>query len=161
MEASGGLQGADVSLSSCLVDLPQMPCRDGVCSQALIHFSPITDFISDGNRTTQISAAPISSQSFLWNGYSPEPVEVNGTNLQTSFSLKWLVQAGIIIWPFSSDSRWATLHEWTSRKRFRSPHVWKGARSCFRGRSQNLAVFSIFVTSQRAAVQKLYLCNTF
>lgn len=68
--------GSDLSLSSCVVDLSQSPCRDGVCSQALIHFSPITDFVKDGNRTTQVFLKPIISQNFLWNGYSPEPVEV-------------------------------------------------------------------------------------
>lgn len=87
VEGRGGLQEADVSLSSCLVHLPQVPCGDGVCSRALVHFSPVTDFVSDGNRTTRISAAPISSQSFLWNGYSPEPAEVNPTNLQACNSL--------------------------------------------------------------------------
>lgn len=72
-----GLFGADLSLSSCVVDLSQRPCRDGVCSRALVHFSPVTDFVKDGNRTTQIYVKSIVTQNFLWNGYSPEPVEVN------------------------------------------------------------------------------------
>lgn len=75
-----GLLGADLSLSSCVVDLPQGPCRNGVCSRALIHFSPVTDFVKDGNRTTQISVKSIDTQNFLWNGYSTEPVEVNRWN---------------------------------------------------------------------------------
>lgn len=75
--ADEGLLGADLSLSSCVVDLSRGPCRDGVCSRALIHFSPTTDFVKDGNRTTQISVKPFFTQNFLWNGYSPEPVEVN------------------------------------------------------------------------------------
>lgn len=71
-----GLLGADLSLSSCVVDLPQGPCQNGICSRALIHFSAVTDFVRDGNRTTQISVKSINTQNFLWNGYSPEAVEV-------------------------------------------------------------------------------------
>ncbi|XP_030605963.1 von Willebrand factor D and EGF domain-containing protein [Archocentrus centrarchus] len=71
-----GLPGADLSLSSCVVDLSRGPCREGICSRAIIHFSPVTDFVKDGNRTTQISVKPIVTQNFLWNGYSPEPVQV-------------------------------------------------------------------------------------
>ncbi|XP_078143192.1 von Willebrand factor D and EGF domain-containing protein [Centroberyx gerrardi] len=71
-----GVLGSDVSLSSCVVDLPRASCRDGVCSQALIHFSPVTDFVKDGDRTTQISVKPIVTQNFLWNEYSPEPVQI-------------------------------------------------------------------------------------
>lgn len=72
-----GLLGTDLSLSSCVVDLSRGPCRDGVCSRAVIHFSPVTDFVKDGNRTTHISVKSIVTPNFLWNGYSPEPVEVN------------------------------------------------------------------------------------
>lgn len=72
-----GSLGADVSLSSCVVELSRGPCRNGVCSRALIHFSPVTDFVKDGNRTTQISVKSIVTQNSLWNGYSPKPVEVN------------------------------------------------------------------------------------
>lgn len=71
-----GLSGADLSLSSCVVALSRGPCRDGVCGRALIYFSPVTDFVKDGNRTTQISIKSIVTQNFLWNGYSPEPAEV-------------------------------------------------------------------------------------
>ncbi|KAM9852042.1 von Willebrand factor D and EGF domain-containing protein [Aulostomus maculatus] len=71
-----GLLGADLSLSFCVVDLPRGPCRDGVCSRAVVHFSPVTDFVRDGNRTTQISVKPITTQNFVWNGYSPEPVQI-------------------------------------------------------------------------------------
>ncbi|XP_069394081.1 von Willebrand factor D and EGF domain-containing protein isoform X1 [Paralichthys olivaceus] len=80
-----GLLGADLSLSSCVVDLSHGPCRVGVCSRALIHFSPITDFVKDGNRTTQISVKPIATQNFLWNGYSPEPVEITVTDVPSAY----------------------------------------------------------------------------
>lgn len=71
-----GSLGADLSLSSCVVDLPQGPCQNGICSRALIHFGAVTDFVRDGNRTTQITVKSINTQNFLWNGYSPEPAEV-------------------------------------------------------------------------------------
>ncbi|KAG7216456.1 hypothetical protein INR49_001942 [Caranx melampygus] len=77
--------GADLSLSSCAVDLSQSPCRDGVCSRALIHFSPIIDFVKDGNRTTQVSLKPIITQNFLWNGYSPEPVEITVMDVPSAY----------------------------------------------------------------------------
>ncbi|MEQ2169502.1 hypothetical protein GOODEAATRI_025819, partial [Goodea atripinnis] len=53
------------------------PCSDGVCSRDLIHFSPNTDFVKEGERTSYISVNPIITQNFLWNGYSPEPVQIN------------------------------------------------------------------------------------
>ncbi|CAL8288019.1 unnamed protein product [Merluccius merluccius] len=70
--------GPDLVLSSCLVELgAQGPCRAGVCSQALVHFTPVTDFVKDGGRSTQISVKPIAKKhNFLWNGYTPEPVQI-------------------------------------------------------------------------------------
>ncbi|XP_034409402.1 von Willebrand factor D and EGF domain-containing protein [Cyclopterus lumpus] len=79
------LLGADLSLSSCVVDLPRGPCRDGVCSRALIHFSPVTDFVTDGNRTTRISVKSIVTQDSLWNGYSPEPVEITVKDVPSAY----------------------------------------------------------------------------
>ncbi|XP_051263598.1 von Willebrand factor D and EGF domain-containing protein isoform X1 [Dicentrarchus labrax] len=79
------LLGADLSLSSCAVDLSRGPCRDGICSRALIHFSPVTDFVKDGNRTTQISVKSIVTQNFLWNGYSPEPVEITVKDVPSAY----------------------------------------------------------------------------
>ncbi|XP_041798658.1 von Willebrand factor D and EGF domain-containing protein [Chelmon rostratus] len=77
--------GADLSLSSCVVHLSRGPCRDEVCSRALIHFSPVTDFVKDGNRTTQISVKSIVTQNFLWNGYSPEPVELTVKDVPSAY----------------------------------------------------------------------------
>ncbi|KAM7421510.1 hypothetical protein PAMA_015584 [Pampus argenteus] len=80
-----GLLGADVSLSSCVVNLSPGPCRDGVCSRALVHFSAVTDFVKDGNRTTQISIKPIVTKNFLWNGYSPEPVQIKVKDVPSAY----------------------------------------------------------------------------
>uniref|UniRef100_G3PH58 von Willebrand factor D and EGF domains n=1 Tax=Gasterosteus aculeatus aculeatus TaxID=481459 RepID=G3PH58_GASAC len=80
-----GSLGADVSLSSCVVELSRGPCRDGVCSRALIHFSPVTDFVKDGNRTTQISVKSIVTQNSLWNGYSPKPVEITVKDVPSAY----------------------------------------------------------------------------
>ena len=71
--------GPDLVLSSCLVELGTRggPCRTGVCSRALVHFTPITDFVRDAGRSTTISVRPIDRKnSFLWNGYTPEPAQV-------------------------------------------------------------------------------------
>ncbi|KAL6109603.1 vwde [Pungitius sinensis] len=83
--AGEGSLGADVSLSSCAVELSRGPCGDGVCSRALIHFSPVTDFVRDGNRTTRISVKPIVTQNALWNGYSPEPVEITVKDVPSAY----------------------------------------------------------------------------
>ncbi|XP_058503446.1 von Willebrand factor D and EGF domain-containing protein isoform X2 [Solea solea] len=80
-----GFLGADLSLSSCVVDLSQSTCRDGVCSRAQIHFSPNTDFVRDGNRTTKISIKPFVAQNFLWNGYSPEPVQITVKDVPSAY----------------------------------------------------------------------------
>ncbi|XP_074539724.1 von Willebrand factor D and EGF domain-containing protein [Halichoeres trimaculatus] len=77
--------GTDLSLSSCEVDLTHGLCRDGICSQSVIHFSPVTDFVKDGNRTTQISAKAIITENFLWNGYSPEPVEITVKDVPAAY----------------------------------------------------------------------------
>lgn len=75
--ADEGLLGPDLSLSSCVVDLAPGPCRGGACSRALVHFSPITDSVREEDRTTNVSVKPVVTQNFLWNGYCPEPVQVN------------------------------------------------------------------------------------
>ncbi|XP_069576788.1 von Willebrand factor D and EGF domain-containing protein [Brachyistius frenatus] len=77
--------GADVFLSSCVADLSRGPCGDGVCSRALIHFGAVTDFVRDGERTTRISVKPVVSSDFLWNGYSPEPVEVTVEDVPSAY----------------------------------------------------------------------------
>ncbi|XP_060744743.1 von Willebrand factor D and EGF domain-containing protein [Tachysurus vachellii] len=68
--------GPDLVLSSCEVKLSHAPCRKGVCSQALLHYSAVTDINKDGNRSTEISIKPIVSTDFLWNGYAPENVQI-------------------------------------------------------------------------------------
>ncbi|KAJ7407706.1 hypothetical protein BTVI_62255 [Pitangus sulphuratus] len=67
--------GLNLALSSCHVDLLQKPCNNGICSQAVIYFTAVTDFMQDGDRITRIAVEPISSENFLWNGYVPESVQ--------------------------------------------------------------------------------------
>ncbi|KAF7226620.1 von Willebrand factor D and EGF domains protein [Nothobranchius furzeri] len=83
--ADEGLLDADLFLSSCVVDLSQGPCRDGICSQALVHFSPVTDFVRDNDRTSHISVKPIITQNFLWSGYSPEPVQIKVKDVPSAY----------------------------------------------------------------------------
>ncbi|KAM6910420.1 von Willebrand factor D and EGF domain-containing protein [Xenentodon cancila] len=80
-----GSLGADLSLSSCAVDLIQGPCRDGVCSRVLIHFSPVTDFVKEDERRSHVSVQPIVSHSSLWNGYTPEPIQVVVQDVPAAF----------------------------------------------------------------------------
>ncbi|KAM9724574.1 von Willebrand factor D and EGF domain-containing protein [Menidia menidia] len=79
------LLGSDLSLSSCVVELSQAPCTDGICSQALINFSPITDFVKDGERATDISVEPIVTHNFLWSGYSPERVQITVKDVPSAY----------------------------------------------------------------------------
>ncbi|XP_054637022.1 von Willebrand factor D and EGF domain-containing protein isoform X3 [Dunckerocampus dactyliophorus] len=77
--------GADVSLSSCAVDLAGGPCRDEVCSRAVVHFAAITDFVKDGDRMSEISVRPVVTQNFVWNGYAPEPVLIKVKDVPSAY----------------------------------------------------------------------------
>uniref|UniRef100_A0A8C7NWK8 von Willebrand factor D and EGF domains n=1 Tax=Oncorhynchus mykiss TaxID=8022 RepID=A0A8C7NWK8_ONCMY len=80
------LLGPDVVLTSCRVDLSQsLGCRNGVCSQALVHLSAVTDFLRDGDRTTQIFVKPIVTSNFLWSGYTPQSVQITVTDVPSAY----------------------------------------------------------------------------
>ncbi|XP_056329329.1 von Willebrand factor D and EGF domain-containing protein isoform X1 [Danio aesculapii] len=68
--------GVDLALSSCEVELSQIPCNEGVCSRASVLYSAVTDIWRDGNRSTEIHIKPIISTNFLWNGYTPQSVQI-------------------------------------------------------------------------------------
>ncbi|XP_016131300.1 von Willebrand factor D and EGF domain-containing protein [Sinocyclocheilus grahami] len=73
--------GVDLVLSSCEVELSQTPCHKGVCSQASVHYSAVTDIWNDGDRSTEIHIKPIISTNFLWNGYTPQSVLAPSSSL--------------------------------------------------------------------------------
>ncbi|XP_053916347.1 von Willebrand factor D and EGF domain-containing protein isoform X2 [Cuculus canorus] len=75
----------NLALSSCHVDLLQKPCNNGICSQAVIYFTAVTDFMQDGDRITRIAVEPISSENFLWNGYVPESTQITVKDLPTAY----------------------------------------------------------------------------
>ncbi|XP_076832293.1 von Willebrand factor D and EGF domain-containing protein [Brachyhypopomus gauderio] len=79
--------GPDLLLSTCEVALSQTPspCRNGVCGRAVLHYSPVTDIINDGDRNTEIYVRPIVSSDFLWNGYTPQSVQINVTDTPAAF----------------------------------------------------------------------------
>ncbi|XP_068791092.1 von Willebrand factor D and EGF domain-containing protein isoform X2 [Struthio camelus] len=77
--------GLNLALSSCHVDLPQKPCNNGICSQAVIYFTAVTDFMQDRDRITRIVVEPISSDNFLWNGYAPESTQITVKDLPTAY----------------------------------------------------------------------------
>ncbi|KAJ7405322.1 von Willebrand factor D and EGF domain-containing protein isoform X5 [Willisornis vidua] len=77
--------GLNLALSSCHVDLLQKPCNNGICSQAVIYFTAVTDFMQDGDRITRIAVKPISSENFLWNGYVPESTQITVKDLPTGY----------------------------------------------------------------------------
>lgn len=64
------------------MDLLQKPCNNGICSQAIIYFTAVTDFMQDGDRITRIAVEPISSENFLWNGYVPESIQVENLHVK-------------------------------------------------------------------------------
>ncbi|XP_077384090.1 von Willebrand factor D and EGF domain-containing protein isoform X3 [Festucalex cinctus] len=77
--------GSDVSLSSCSVDLSSGPCQDGVCGRAMVHYTAITDFVRDGDRTTNISIRPLVTSNFVWNGYTPDPVQLKVSDVPSAY----------------------------------------------------------------------------
>ncbi|XP_051466427.1 von Willebrand factor D and EGF domain-containing protein [Apus apus] len=77
--------GLNLALSSCHVDLLQKPCNNGICSQAVVYFTAVTDFMQDGDRITRIAVEPISSENFLWNGYVPESTQITVKDLPTAY----------------------------------------------------------------------------
>ncbi|KAM6967564.1 von Willebrand factor D and EGF domain-containing protein [Aplochiton taeniatus] len=80
-----GEAAPDVALSSCVVELPQSPCARGLCSQALLHYSPITDLVLDGDRTTEVSVRPVLADNFLWSGYVPAPVQITVKDVPAAY----------------------------------------------------------------------------
>lgn len=64
------------------MDLLQKSCNNGICSQAVIYFTAVTDFMQDGDRITRIAVEPISSENFLWNGYVPESTQVENLHVK-------------------------------------------------------------------------------
>lgn len=64
------------------MDLLQKSCNNGLCGQAVIYFTAVTDFMQDGDRITRIAAEPISSENFLWNGYVPESTQVENLRVK-------------------------------------------------------------------------------
>uniref|UniRef100_U3K664 Uncharacterized protein n=1 Tax=Ficedula albicollis TaxID=59894 RepID=U3K664_FICAL len=77
--------GLNLALSSCHVDLLQKSCNNGLCGQAVIYFTAMTDFMQDGDRITRIAVEPISSENFLWNGYIPESTQITVKDLPTAY----------------------------------------------------------------------------
>ncbi|NWI17150.1 VWDE protein, partial [Crypturellus soui] len=77
--------GLNLALSSCHVDLLQKPCNNGICSQAVSYYTAVTDFMQDGDRITRIVVEPISSDNFLWNGYTPESTQITVKDLPTAY----------------------------------------------------------------------------
>ncbi|XP_029444841.1 von Willebrand factor D and EGF domain-containing protein isoform X2 [Rhinatrema bivittatum] len=75
----------NLALSSCQVDLLKSPCHNGTCSQAVLYFTAVTDFTRDGDRVTTIMTDPIASETFLWNGYAPEGMQITVKDIPTAY----------------------------------------------------------------------------
>ncbi|OCT75722.1 von Willebrand factor D and EGF domain-containing protein isoform X2 [Xenopus laevis] len=76
---------SDLALSSCQVDLVQSPCQNHSCSQASLYYTAVTDFMEDGDKLTNIAVDPIVSTNFLWNGYSPQSVQITVKDIPTAY----------------------------------------------------------------------------
>ncbi|XP_066485231.1 von Willebrand factor D and EGF domain-containing protein [Tiliqua scincoides] len=75
----------NLAFSSCHVDLLQHPCYNGSCSQASVHYTAVTNFIQDGDKVIRIVVEPIASDSFLWDGYRPESIQVTVKDLPSAY----------------------------------------------------------------------------
>ncbi|XP_059503420.1 von Willebrand factor D and EGF domain-containing protein-like isoform X2 [Stegostoma tigrinum] len=74
----------NIALSSCQVDLVQMPaCTGGSCARSSLSVMAVTDFARDGNRVSSIRIEPIQSKHLLWRGYSPKEMKVIVQDLPT------------------------------------------------------------------------------
>ncbi|XP_062840035.1 von Willebrand factor D and EGF domain-containing protein isoform X2 [Anolis carolinensis] len=85
VEEDKDLEVLNVVLSSCHMDLLQQSCLNGTCSQASIHYTAVIDFTRDGIRRTKIVVEPIISDNFVWNGYTPESIQVTVKDLPCSY----------------------------------------------------------------------------
>ncbi|XP_053121545.1 von Willebrand factor D and EGF domain-containing protein isoform X3 [Hemicordylus capensis] len=78
-------QSLNLALSSCHVDLLQHPCHNGTCGQATVRFTAVADFTDDGDQVVKIVAEPIISNSFLWDTYMPESIQVTVKDLPSAY----------------------------------------------------------------------------
>ncbi|KAM4705152.1 von Willebrand factor D and EGF domain-containing protein [Rhinophrynus dorsalis] len=76
---------SDLALSSCQVDLLPSLCQNGSCSQAILYYTAVIDFEIDGDQVTSIVVDPLVSSHFLWNGYSPQGVQITVKDLPTAY----------------------------------------------------------------------------
>ncbi|KAM5158326.1 von Willebrand factor D and EGF domain-containing protein [Mantella aurantiaca] len=67
---------SDLALSSCQVDLLPSPCQNGTCGHAVLYYTAVLDFATDGSKVTSIVADPIESTNFLWSGYVPDVIQI-------------------------------------------------------------------------------------
>ncbi|XP_019336124.2 von Willebrand factor D and EGF domain-containing protein isoform X2 [Alligator mississippiensis] len=73
----------NIALSTCQVDLQQMPCTEGSCARASLTVTAVTDFAQDGNRVSYIRAEPVKSSDLFWRAYTPKDVKVTVQDLPT------------------------------------------------------------------------------
>ncbi|KAM8966794.1 von Willebrand factor D and EGF domain-containing protein [Pelodytes ibericus] len=76
---------SDLALSSCQVDLLDSLCQNGTCSQAVLYYSAVLDFVADGDKVTRIVVDPIVSTNLLWNGYAPQSTQITVKHLPTAY----------------------------------------------------------------------------
>ncbi|GAB1290562.1 von Willebrand factor D and EGF domain-containing protein [Apodemus speciosus] len=77
--------GLNLALSSCHVDLHQDSCVDGICSQAVLYYTAVTDFSRDGDRVTDIIVEPIVNDVFLWDRYTPDSIQIKVKDVPSAY----------------------------------------------------------------------------
>ncbi|KAM4689047.1 von Willebrand factor D and EGF domain-containing protein [Discoglossus pictus] len=77
--------GSDIALSSCQVDLLPSLCENGTCAEAIFYYTAVTDFAVDGDQVTNIAVDPIISTNFLWNGYTPQSIQITVKDVPTAY----------------------------------------------------------------------------
>ncbi|XP_067406004.1 von Willebrand factor D and EGF domain-containing protein-like [Emydura macquarii macquarii] len=73
----------NIALSTCQVDLLNMPCAEGSCARASLTVTAVTDFAQDGDRISYIRAEPVKRSELLWRAYVPKDVKVTVQDLPT------------------------------------------------------------------------------
>ncbi|XP_063781334.1 von Willebrand factor D and EGF domain-containing protein [Pseudophryne corroboree] len=75
---------SDLALSSCEVDLLPSLCQNGTCAQAVLYYTAVIDFAADGEKLTSVVAEPIVATNFLWDGYTPDSVQITVKDVPTA-----------------------------------------------------------------------------
>ncbi|XP_071941903.1 von Willebrand factor D and EGF domain-containing protein-like isoform X2 [Antedon mediterranea] len=66
----------DIAISECFVEIKARKCSKRNCGKGVVYIKAVTDFMSDGDRISNIRTGAITSDDQIWNGYKIDDVTV-------------------------------------------------------------------------------------